>query len=144
MTTIKNQCSPDVTFNHIKAVQAYIELTNHLRELGYDYSEFEMDFNNEKKVKSEPIVETSTTQGGDSSFVEVAKTVKIEDSFETDVDDFALSALVDEIEKGGYIRKKDPDDDIENSAENVEVPEPPKKKQKLKMSLLDSPPRLVT
>lgn len=139
--SIKNRCPAEITFDQIKVVMGYLEIRDHIKKFYSDYEEFDNDDidQNEDDNKEQQICEkpVKSAFNGDATDNDSNGIINELDNTEEDIDDAALNALVNEIETGGYFNN------VEGShIKNTE--QPPLKKQKLSMALLDSPPRRTT
>ncbi|GJQ85483.1 hypothetical protein Trydic_g23073 [Trypoxylus dichotomus] len=146
LTVIKNRCPPEITFNEIKAVLAHVDVRSHVKRFYPEFEEFDGNSDNEScperpdkpamtNVCCQSIYETGNC--AEANYDEKSTVAG-------NVEDLALSALVDEIESGGYLNQAVPDDGSNSTESSIEPLsnslEPPSKKQKYERYLMDSPP----
>ncbi|KAK9721845.1 RQC domain [Popillia japonica] len=131
LSTVQQRCPDEVTFNEIKAVIDYKKVREHIKKYTYDYAEFDPI---DEVDKGKTYAATIDSEKSECENVHILQNTDVEIISVDDADDAALSALVDEIETGGYLNStatnkcvKDTSDDTHQLVNNLE---PPLKKQK--------------
>lgn len=130
LTTIKNACPPDITFDHIKVVCAYLQVRDHLKQIGFPYKDHE-DF-----IFRDALISPDKSSG----------------EFDNDSNNDLLLALCNEMERQVENDEKQSIlNDLHTAPLSLNQPstsysfeynkDPPAKKTKSNNTILDSPPR---